>query len=90
LFLEKYMIISIYPIERNRGDIVESFGKIFLTIGIVLVIIGIVFILGEKIGLGKLPGDIFIQRGNFTFFFPIISSIIISIILTLLLNLFKR
>ncbi|MCF6465910.1 DUF2905 domain-containing protein [Clostridium sp. Cult2] len=66
------------------------FGRIFLTIGIVLVVIGVVFMVGEKFGLGKLPGDIFIQKGNFTFFFPIVSSIIISIILTLLLNLFKR
>ncbi|CCQ94014.1 conserved hypothetical protein [[Clostridium] ultunense Esp] len=68
----------------------ESFGRIFLTIGIVLVVIGIVFIIGERFGLGKLPGDIFIQKGNFTFFFPIVSSIIISIILTLILNLFRR
>jgi len=66
------------------------FGRILLTIGMVLVVIGIVFIIGEKLGLGKLPGDIFIQKGNFAFFFPIVSSIIISIILTLLLNLFKR
>lgn len=68
----------------------SSFGRVFVTIGIVLVIIGVIFIVGEKFGLGKLPGDIFIQKGNFTFFFPIVSSIIISIILTLLLNLFRR
>ncbi|GMG97817.1 DUF2905 domain-containing protein [Tepidimicrobium xylanilyticum] len=68
----------------------ESFGRMFLTLGIVFVIVGIVFTLGSKFGLGKLPGDIFIQKGNFTFFFPIASSIIISIILTLLLNVIKR
>ena len=44
------------------------FGRILLTIGMVLVVIGIVFIIGEKLGLGKLPGDIFIQR-NFAFSF---------------------
>ena len=75
---------------KNRGDTMESFGKIFLAIGITLVIIGIILDVGAKFGLGKLPGDIFIKKGNFTFFFPIVSSIIISIILTLLLNLFKR
>lgn len=75
---------------KSRSDIMAPFGRIFLTIGIVLVVIGVVFMVGEKFGLGKLPGDIFIQKGNFTFFFPIVSSIIISIILTLLLNLFKR
>ncbi|GFN36306.1 DUF2905 domain-containing protein [Tepidimicrobium xylanilyticum] len=68
----------------------ESFGRMFLTLGIVFVIVGIAFTLGSKFGLGKLPGDIFIQKGNFTFFFPIASSIIISIILTLLLNVIKR
>lgn len=68
----------------------ESFGKIFLTLGLVLVLLGIVFTIGEKIGLGRLPGDIFIRKGNFTFFFPVVSSIIVSVILTLLLNLFRR
>ena len=68
----------------------ESFGKIFITIGIVLLLIGGVLLIGEKFGLGKLPGDIFIQKGNFTFFFPIVSSLIISLLLTLLLNIFRR
>lgn len=68
----------------------ESFGKIFLTLGLALVLLGIVFTIGEKIGLGRLPGDIFIRKGNFTFFFPVVSSIIVSVILTLLLNLFRR
>jgi multisubunit Na+/H+ antiporter MnhG subunit len=58
--------------------------------GLVLLIIGGILMLGGKIGLGKLPGDIFIKRGNFTFFFPIVSSIIISLILTILFNLFRK
>ncbi|WP_072744589.1 DUF2905 domain-containing protein [Sporanaerobacter acetigenes] len=65
-------------------------GRTLITIGVVLLIIGGIMILGEKVGLGKLPGDIFIQKGNFTFFFPIVSSIVISLILTLILNLFRR
>jgi hypothetical protein len=69
---------------------VGSFGRIFIIMGIVLLLIGGIFIIGEKFGLGKLPGDIFIQKGNFTFFFPIVSSLIISLLLTLLLNIFKR
>lgn len=68
----------------------EHFGKILITMGIVLLLIGGVLIIGEKFGLGKLPGDIFIQKGNFTFFFPIVSSLIISLLLTLLLNIFRR
>ena len=66
------------------------FGRILLLMGIILVLIGGILILGDKFGLGKLPGDIFIQKGNFTFFFPIVSTLIISIILTLLLNIFKK
>lgn len=76
--------------KKNRGDYMASFGKILLYMGVVLVLIGGVLILGEKLGFGKLPGDIFIQRGNFTFFFPIVSMLIISIILTVLVNIFRR
>ncbi|WP_416198139.1 MAG: DUF2905 domain-containing protein [Sporanaerobacter sp.] len=68
----------------------DFMGRTLITIGITLLIIGGIMILGEKVGLGKLPGDIFIQKGNFTFFFPIVSSIVISLILTLILNLFRR
>ncbi|WP_077367262.1 DUF2905 domain-containing protein [Anaerosalibacter sp. Marseille-P3206] len=68
----------------------NQFGKFFVYIGITLLIFGALLIIGEKFGLGKLPGDIFIQKGNFTFFFPIVSSIIISLILTIILNIFKR
>ena len=75
---------------KNRGVIMGSFGKIFITMGIVLLLIGGIFVIGEKFGLSKLPGDIFIQKGNFTFFFPVVSSLIISLLLTLLLNIFKR
>ena len=68
----------------------ESLGKIFITMGIVLLLVGGILIIGERFGLGKLPGDIFIQKGNFTFFFPIVSSLVISLLVTLLLNIFKR
>ena len=68
----------------------EHMGKILILMGIILLIFGVIIILGGKIGLGKLPGDIFIKKGNFTFFFPIVSSLIISLILTIILNLFKR
>jgi len=64
-------------------------GKMLIGIGIVL--IGIIMTFGPKIPwIGKLPGDIFIQRGNFSFHLPLTTCIIISIILTLLLYLFRR
>ncbi|MGB9595578.1 MAG: DUF2905 domain-containing protein [Candidatus Poribacteria bacterium] len=69
-------------------------GKAFIFLGILFVIIGIIFMLSGKITwLGKLPGDIYIKRDNFTFYFPITTCIIISIILTalaMLFRLFKR
>ena len=68
----------------------ESIGRMILIIGVSLVLIGIVLIFGEKIGLGRLPGDIYVQRGNFTFFFPIVSSLLISILLTIILRILRR
>jgi len=66
-------------------------GKLFLISGIVLSLVGLIFLLGAKIpGLGRLPGDIFIKKGNITFFFPIVTCILISIIVTLILSLFRR
>ncbi len=70
---------------------VEGLGRIILTIGGLLIIIGLVVtVLGRFTGIGRLPGDIFIQRENFTFYFPLATTILISIILSLLLNLFRR
>ena len=85
------MTILIYPITmKNRGVYMGSLGKMLLMMGIVLLLIGGILIIGERFGLGKLPGDIFIQKGNFTFFFPIVSTLIISLLLTLILNILKR
>lgn len=62
-----------------------DFGKLFIFIGLLLVVIGFVFIIGNKIPfIGKLPGDIVIERRNFNFYFPITTCIIVSIILSLL------
>jgi hypothetical protein len=55
-----------------------------------LVLLGAGLSLFGKLGLGRLPGDIFIKKGNFTFYFPLVTSIILSLVLTLLANLFFR
>lgn len=66
-------------------------GKIIIMIGIFMVITGGLLLLAGKIpGLRRLPGDIFVQRGNFTFYFPVVTMIIVSIVLTLLVNLLFR
>lgn len=58
--------------------------------GIVLIVAGMIFTLGSRLGIGRLPGDIFIKKGNMTFYFPIVTSIVISIILTLLFNILRK
>lgn len=68
----------------------DQFGKAILSIGVILIIVGLLMMLGNKLGIGKLPGDIYFEKGNFKFFFPITTSIILSIILSLLLKIFRR
>jgi len=63
-------------------------GKTLVLIGLVIVAIGVVIMLG--VPLFRLPGDIYVKRDNFSFYFPITTSIVLSIILTLLLALFRR
>jgi hypothetical protein len=63
-------------------------GKILVIIGLVIVIIGVLVIFKVPIPFGRLPGDIAIKGEHFQFYFPIVSSIIISIVLSLLFYLF--
>jgi hypothetical protein len=68
-----------------------AIGKMLIILGIILIIVGIGFLFGDKIPfIGKLPGDILIKKERFSFYFPITTSIIISIILTILFSLFKK
>lgn len=70
----------------------EQMGKFIVLTGVVLVVVGLLMMLAQKLplGLGRLPGDIVIKRDNFTFYFPLATSILLSIILTLILNLLFR
>jgi len=69
----------------------ESLGRMLLLIGVTLVLLGGVLLLAGKVPfLGRLPGDIVIERKDFTFYFPLATSILLSIVLTLLLSLFGR
>ena len=69
----------------------SDLGRLLIVIGVILVILGAVFLLAPKIPwLGRLPGDISYQRGNFSFYFPLGTCILISIILTLIFWLFRR
>ncbi|WP_425061209.1 hypothetical protein SCACP_19920 [Sporomusa carbonis] len=69
----------------------DSFGKMLMLFGAILLIAGAIFHFGGKfINLGRLPGDINIERNNFSFHFPIVTSLIVSVILTVILNLISR
>jgi hypothetical protein len=63
-------------------------GKLLVVGGLIIAGIGMLVMLG--VPLGRLPGDITVRRGNFTFYFPLVTSIIASILLTLLLALLRR
>ena len=64
--------------------------KWLITIGIVLVALGVLWPLLAKLGFGSLPGDVKLERRGFTFYFPITSGIIISALITLILWIFRR
>jgi len=63
-------------------------GKLLVVGGLIIVGVGLLVMAGVPIG--RLPGDMTIKRGNFTFYFPLATSIIASILLTLLLSLLRR
>jgi len=66
-------------------------GKSLIILGIVLVVLGLFLNFSGKIPfLGKLPGDIYIKKDNFSFYFPITTCIIISIILSLIFGIFRK
>ena len=68
-----------------------ALGKTLIIFGVILLGIGLLLTLGDKIPwIGKLPGDIYIRRERFSFYFPIATCIIISLILTLLFALFRK
>lgn len=68
-----------------------AIGKMLIILGIILIIVGLGFLFGDKIPfIGKLPGDILIKKERFSFYFPITTSFIISIILTILFSLFRK
>lgn len=69
----------------------DSLGKILIVLGSIILLVGIILVFVKNVPLiGKLPGDILIKKKNFTFYFPITTSIIISILLSLILYLFLR
>ena len=67
-----------------------TISRILIVAGVILVIAGLAWPLLTRLGLGRLPGDIMVERGNFRFYFPLASSLVVSVFLTLLFWLFRR
>ena len=63
-------------------------GKTLVLIGLAIAALGLLVMLG--VPLGRLPGDFYVKRGSFSFYFPLATSIVLSILLTLALALFRR
>jgi hypothetical protein len=63
-------------------------GRMLVVVGLIVAGIGALMMLG--LPLGRLPGDIVVQRGRGTFYFPVVTSIVVSVLLTLLLSFFRR
>jgi len=62
-----------------------------IVVGIAIVVVGVVLLLAGRVpGVGRLPGDIYVQRGNWSFYFPLGTSIVLSLLLTLVLWLVGR
>ena len=69
----------------------SSMGKIFMIGGVVFFFVGLLILFGSKIPfLGRLPGDLYMHRKNMSFYFPIVTCVLLSLILSILLNLFIR
>jgi len=68
-----------------------TMGKMLIVVGVILIVVGLAFLFADRIPFFvKLPGDIYIKKERFSFYFPITTSIIISIILTILFSIFRK
>lgn len=75
--------------EGSNG--VNEFGKTLIFFGAVLIVAGIIVnFFGKVPGIGKLPGDIYLRKGSFTFYFPLTTCLLLSLLLTLVFTIFGR
>ena len=73
------------------GNYMSQLGKSLIIIGIIIFVVGIILSFAGKIPfLGKLPGDIYIKKGNYTLYFPLATSILLSLIVSLILWLLRK
>jgi hypothetical protein len=68
----------------------HAMSRTLILIGVALIVVGMIWSIAERLGYGRLPGDIVVERENFRFYFPFATSILISVVLSLLVWLFRR
>jgi hypothetical protein len=69
----------------------QDLGRMLVVLGVVIALVGVALMLAGRVpGIGRLPGDIHVQRGHWTFYFPLGTSIVLSLLLTLVLWLIGR
>jgi hypothetical protein len=69
----------------------NEIAKMLISFGIILIVFGIILSFAGRVPfLGRLPGDIYIQKKNFTFFFPLATSVVLSVLISVILFLFRK
>ncbi len=87
--MERSFISKAYPLEVTLNRVTDL-GKLLVILGIVLVVVrAVIWKTGGLGGLGRLPGDITVQKGHSTFYFPIVTCLLLSAMLSLLAWLFR-
>ncbi len=89
------MCLFVANSSPQRGEyniVMEQMGRLLIVMGVVLALVGFLLVLGPRLPfrLGRLPLDFRYQRDNFTFYFPLGTSILISVLLTLFFGLLNR
>ena len=72
--------------DRGSGFVMQ---KILIYIGLIIIVIGILWPFLKEIPIGRLPGDIVYRKGNFNFYFPIVTCLVVSLIVTIIFKFFK-
>ena len=66
-------------------------GRVLIVVGAVILVVGLLLTFGGRtFGLGRLPGDIVYRKGNFSFYFPVVTSLLLSLLLTAILAFLRR
>lgn len=76
--------------HRKSTFMLEQFSRALMIGGMLIFVFGVLLAVGSKLGLGSLPGDLTWEKGNASFYFPVITCVVISVVLTIVLNIALR